>query len=1093
MAKKSSKPTNLTGALDIVRFRTPVSKSGHIQYLELKLTWNPPKDCTDQDCYITYNKGKPPKKKTDLSSSVKSRSYQIDAEKYYPTKTKKLTAITFGINAKQKNKKRSSYNKKTIHILPPGVPERQTPQVDSSHDACVFAWGQNSNDDDVEKRKNLYFTFLDDYEWETTLSNSSSTPTDAQWKSGKQEEVTIYNTTSGVPVPHVGHGNLTESYIKIYENQETIAKSLYRWVRVRARGPGGHSYWVYMYYKYGTSADVSIVPDSAVITAKTPDKTTGKQDITIDPKGRSNFDVICQYAIVAPRIINAVEEDGTTMVPHIHLPIDFDRWVPYKTITGRTVTAVNASFEAPALEDDQVLFIRNVINQNGQSVPAETLLLKTDYTLPTPTIGVSAIEPETHRATISINAPKSSLDGVYTAIYFRTSTLPSRIIAMADNQTQSLTVQAPNWGAEVPEFGVQSFVGSFTPASLNETEYSILSTEMSSNISWDEGQVPKRPTNVKLTRIREGVMQVKFDWVWTDANQAEISWAMDPDAWISTDGPQTYVLSNTHSGVWNISGLSAGTWYVKVRLMRASDDVVTYSLYSDRAEMSMSAAPDTPSLHISGGNPSSVTSTYAGVDETLTAFWSYKSNDGTNQREAIFAEATMVDSSWTFEEIPDKTVESATHFNFTPAEMGWESDSTHHLSVRLRSMSDVLSDNWSAPVTVVVASKPSIELSGIGDVNDSIVDNNGVYELVKLPLEFTIDGGDTSWTSTVTIERAQSTDPRRPDDSAETRFAGEAVYVNTFTNTEDSTPVSIALDDPYLIGKFDQGTPYILTVISKDSYGQDSEPVRIEFTVNWEHKALMPTCIVKFDHTHNVAFLTPRAPEGAIINEDGPSDVCDIYRYSVDGLTCIAEDLAFDTNGTDDPMYVDQYPTLGLFGGYRIVFKTLYGDYKTSDDDFAWIDIGPYDSEEDVVSNNGDYIRKFATIIDFGGNTLTINGNISISDSWKKDFQLTRYLGGSMIGDWNPGVERSGSQTAVIPVREEVESIPMLRELAEYSGQCRIRTPEGSNYFANIEVKDDRESMWVNKISKVNLTISRVDAEDDEVITYDKWETELAE
>lgn len=182
MAEKSSKPSNLTGTLDIVRFRTGVAKSGHIQFLELKLTWNPPKDCTDQDCYIAYNGGKPPKKKTDLSGSTKSRSYQIDAEKYYPTKTKKLKSITFGVNAKQKKKNRSGYNKKTFHIIPPGVPERQVPQVDNNHDACVFSWSQNSNDDDVEKRKNLYFTFLDDFEWETTLSNSSTTQ---QIRSGK--------------------------------------------------------------------------------------------------------------------------------------------------------------------------------------------------------------------------------------------------------------------------------------------------------------------------------------------------------------------------------------------------------------------------------------------------------------------------------------------------------------------------------------------------------------------------------------------------------------------------------------------------------------------------------------------------------------------------------------------------------------------------------------------------------------------------------------------------------------------------------------------------------------------------------------------
>ena len=265
-----------------------------------------------------------------------------------------------------------------------------------------------------------------------------------------------------------------------------------------------------------------------------------------------------------------------------------------------------------------------------------------------------------------------------------------------------------------------------------------------------------------------------------------------------------------------------------------------------------------------------------------------------------------------------------------------------------------------------------------------------------------------------------------------------------------------------LIGRLDDGAPYRLTATVSDGLGQSSD-ASVDFWVAWDHQAIIPDGTVTIDTDHLAAMLVPVAPTGTV-----QGDVCDIYRLSVDRPQLIYADATFGET------YVDPYPTLGDYGGYRFVFKSKEGDYINADNEMAWTDIA---TEIEYGSN----------IIDFGTGRVELEYNVDVSNSWSKDFKETKYLGGSIQGDWNPAVSRSSSVGAVAIVAEDPETIEAVRRLAVYPGLCHIRTKEGSSYPADVQVSESYAVSNGHKIADFSLKITRVDSEELDGMTLAEW------
>lgn len=333
-----------------------------------------------------------------------------------------------------------------------------------------------------------------------------------------------------------------------------------------------------------------------------------------------------------------------------------------------------------------------------------------------------------------------------------------------------------------------------------------------------------------------------------------------------------------------------------------------------------------------------------------------------------------------------------------------------------------------------------------------------IQALTALPLTLTVTGAGEGGTTTVAIERAEAYHVTRPDETDLHGYEGETVAL---MSQMGEAQISIGLTD--LIGRLDDGAHYRLVASISDGLGQSASE-SIDFWVVWEHQAIIPDGTVTIDTDHLAAMLVPVAPTGTV-----QGDVCDIYRLSVDRPQLIYEDATFGQT------YVDPYPTLGAYGGYRFVFKSKEGDYINASNEMAWKDVWT-----DIIHD--------ASIIDFGTGRVELEYNVDVSNAWKKDFKETKYLGGSVQGDWNPAVSRTATVGGVAIVAGDPETIEAVRRLAVYPGLCHIRTKEGSSYPADVQVNESYAVSEGHKIANFSLKITRVDSEELDGMTLAEWQ-----
>ena len=335
------------------------------------------------------------------------------------------------------------------------------------------------------------------------------------------------------------------------------------------------------------------------------------------------------------------------------------------------------------------------------------------------------------------------------------------------------------------------------------------------------------------------------------------------------------------------------------------------------------------------------------------------------------------------------------------------------------------------------------------------------YVLTEMPLTATATGAGEGGQTTYSIVRDGSYYLDRPDEDTFNGHDGETVALTSVAGEGEAV-----INPTDLIGPLDDGTHYNLIATISDGIGQSAETV-VPFEVRWAHQALIPTATAVTDTDALITKITPVAPAGTEVG-----DYCDIYRLSADKPELIVTGAQFGTT------YVDPFPAIGDMGGHRVVFRTANGDYITEDNELAWVDLG---------FDDGDNLDINYSLIDFNGVQIPIRYNMDFDNTWSKDFQETQYLGGSVQGDWNPAVSRTGGLNAVCET-DDYDVIRAVRRLADYPGICHVRTVDGSSYKADVQVKDSYSYSNAGKIASFSLSITRVDAEYLDGMTLEQWE-----
>lgn len=678
---------------------------------------------------------------------------------------------------------------------------------------------------------------------------------------------------------------------------------------------------------------------------------------------------------------------------------------------------------------DECMWVRIKSTHDSRDAYSNAMLAMTGALAAPTNLSVGTVETSTGTVTVSFTANSDSTVSKI-ALLYRSAEDPSsdKVVGIADYNASSITVTIPElMTAATFGFGVFAFIGEYSGSG---TDYTISPVMRSAEV-WEDGNTAKAPESLTLTAgSEENSVRVGWPWTWTAATGAEIAWADHSDAWESTSEPSYYQIENNRPSSWVVSDLTPGkVWYFRVRLTTSD----TKGPWSEIYSYDLGAIPITPGLVLSQQAIS--------ADGSFEASWVFLSDDGSTQEYAEVAEYEVGDYTIIAHVTTAQTVELAP---------GWEENTTHSLAVRTCSTSGKVSD-WSPLVAIYCIPEITAEIT-----QTSLADG----KLTAMPLTVTATGAGTTGQTSLQIVRAADYHIVRPDGRDYDGYEGEIVASYSQTGEAQMT-----IETADLIGRLDDGAPYKIVVTVQDEYGQ-SVTSELAFTVDWAHQAGVPDATIEIDEVNRIAKITPIAPENYV-----SGDVCDIYRLSADKPELIYEGAEFGTT------YVDPYPGFGPLCGHRIVTRTADGDYITEDNQLAWLE---------TDADSGDVLNEKKMIVNADGMMIELPYNIQLQNSWKKDFRRTSYLGGSVEGDWNPGVLRDlNAQTVLLRGRDTNTQID-IRDLSEFNGLCHVRTPDGSSFNADIEVTEDMS--YESKRVSYMLRISKVDPEELEGMTLAEWE-----
>ena len=833
----------------------------------------------------------------------------------------------------------------------------------------------------------------------------------------------------------------------------------------------------------------------------------------------------------------AVPAAGMTCPPNIS-------WNDRPSMKDTTYDDADSFSLDTTIGTDECLFVR-VCSVHDHNISRSSPKLATGIVTMLTTPSSFSVEPNynTYRAAVNVTneseVPDSRIAIVYHSV--KDGVANDQVVGVIDSETSlPATIQCPKWDeADEWSLGAYAFVGdtsyntmTFEVDSTTYTYYlyEITNPKMKSDYLWEGGDVPKAPGNVVVAPYREGAAVVTWNWTWHSADIAELSWSDHEDAWESTDQPETYRISNTNASKWIIYGLESGiTWYIRVRLIKTTTGGENPGPWCSIKPLDMSSAPNAPILNVS---KSAVTH-----NEPVTVSWTYDSTDGTDQKDAYLVSVTETDAGVIQYGSKIGTNRSV---DIIPDNVGWTNGQTYGFALKVVSESDKHSE-WSKPEFVTVAeplvssidstsfkkrylyalaedtevdenktyytvSATAVEDPDINDIatyyenvenayiltDDGVIDDEKTYYTVEgtqvttpseeylstyytmaeinildempITLSASVTGGiGGSYSANVSIERAESYFVDRPDETTYHGFKGETVYSDSIEDVS-----AIAIDQADLIGFLDDTAFYRLTIYISNELCQVAES-SVDFVVNWAHQAFIPDAEVTFDPSYSVVKIKP-LPN---LDKYQEGDTFDIYRLSVDKPVLIVK------GGTFGETYVDPYPTIGEYGGHRVVTVTANGDFISNeeDSDMAWKDFG---------AEEGDIFLSDFPIVNYAEGSFEILYNADLSTNWSKDFRETRYLGGHIQGDWNAGIHRDSTINSVILREEDVSSVVSFRRMAEYPGVCHIRTLDGSNYYADIQV-NEAIPYDETPTTSYSFKITRVDSDGYDGIELSEW------
>lgn len=1033
-SKKSSAPSGLSISRDNLKFtiewKIPTKGYGEGQWLWYRLRTKSTKSST-----WSWSKWK----KIAVGKKTTKKTVSLDRNKYYPYSSKMLNAIEFKIKGKSADDKKHTYtsavSEKTFVIYAPKIPSLSYSLDDSDANKGTFSWSTSyeTNDSRHFSKTEIQSALMKNYKGD--ISKAS------------------FKTSS--------HAEASGSWTITEDGSPTQSNTFCRIVRIRSRGCAGNSDWRYSYHYYSIPARPSI-QDTGSKAIGSSSRYVWAKWIQDAPKDRPVDSMELQYAIDTPE--SGEKYTGTSWNTGIVVAYhDRTVSVDFNTDDG--------------IAEDQIIWTRVQSTHDKKYAYSEPRVASRGALKAASFDTVSATN-----TTLTITGLSRNTDvaDAKTAIWIKIDSKAIGIIAVT-SQEGTITVKCPDVSkSKGYQIAVKNFTGKATAQKGTSATTYKLSVLMQSKWVYSETRnIAIAPKSIEAQAIAADTVELSWDWSWQNANAATISWADHEDAWISTDAPTTYDVDSKET-TWHVGSLETSkTYYFRVRLRDTSSEEEIMSPWSDAVSVSLSDTPTTPTIAISEN--------YLCMDDTVVCSVGYTGNSKASIKVAEAVNDELIKKSdgsivilmmSSGMETLSETIENINQIYAASGLSGrmWNTGETHYLKAMVTANGGK-EGVWSDAVSVEIVAKPEIKSITTNLVSEATIYNpedvitedgeQGAIEtsegkinyLEQLPLVVTPDFGESVGTADIKIVRNKDYYILRPDGLKEQHFDGEVI---ANFNGEQNDSFAINLED--LIGCLDDGAKYEIQINFTDIYDHTAS-AQVPFTVRWKHQPEVPEAKVTMDRENRIVIVNVARPYGYT-----EGDSFDLYRLSVDREELILQDGIYEED------YVDIYPALNKNGGILVVNKTANGDYITADNSFAW------------SYYNFDFSEQ-RTVIDFGDETLELCYDMSLDNSWEKDFERTTYLGGAVQGDWNQAVKRNLKLSANSVSLKEEGLIEKMRRLSDYPGICHIRTPEGSSFSCDIQVSETVNGNTPH-ITTFSLSVSKVDSENLDGMSYEQWRAE---
>ena len=607
--------------------------------------------------------------------------------------------------------------------------------------------------------------------------------------------------------------------------------------------------------------------------------------------------------------------------------------------------------------------------------------------------------------------------------------------------------------------------------------------------SGDVGTIPGNVSSITSVKALSET-SVRVDWtVVSSAKSYQIEYTTDK-SYFDSSGEVSSATSTTNYAI--INGLESGKeYFFRVRAVNDQGE----SDWAAIKSIKIGKIPSAPTTWSS--------TTTAIVGEPLILYWAHNSEDASSQESAIL-ELTVngVTTTQTItndrpEEEKDKTstYEIDTSVYTEGTEIKWR--------VKTKGIMPDYGD-WSVLRTIDVYAKPTIALT--------VTDNSGVG--IDLLTAFPINVKATTYPKkqtpisyylTVIANEAYETEDEVGnfkmvnkdsevyrgffDISTDFEFILSADNIDLENNISYTIKIVAAMNS----GLTAEDT-HVFTVAWGDYEGRNPE---LELTLNEENYSMtiLPYCAeyplhyYKLKYSRGVYVNTGEEIEeleGELVVGKETKDGDQVYKginssgeeiyftiiqdsegILIEGVTLSVYRREFDGSFTligkgitnnKNSYITDPHPALD-YARYRVIATDIAtGAIVYSD--VAGIEIGcpyvivqwddiwkPYDVTEDTDTSSNNV----------SGSMLMIKGNVDVSDKYNSDASLVEYIGRNRpVSYYGTQLGETSSWSMEIP-KSDKETLYALRRLAIWMGDCYVREPSGSGYWARVSVSFDQK------------------------------------